>query len=119
MQVIYIFLGGGLGSVSRYGVSRLITGNGSINPVATIVANLLSVLVLAAVVYYFSRSHSITDNLYALLIVGFCGGFSTFSTFSFEVFEMMRQQQYFMAGLNVLISVVLCVFVLFIFAKNM
>ena len=119
MQLFYIFLGGGLGSVSRYGVSRLITSKEHINPMATISSNLLSVVILGALLYFFSRTHSLTANLNALLIVGFCGGFSTFSTFSYEVFEMIRQQQYLIAGLNILISLALGIFVLFLFAKNM
>jgi CrcB protein len=54
----------------------------------------------------------------ALLITGFCGGFSTFSTFSYETFELMRSGQYWFATANVLVSVALGVGVLFVLAKS-
>ena len=116
---LYIFLGGGLGSLARFGVSSIITsGFKTINPIGTMAANILSMLVLGTILLVASRNGGLSENMKALLIVGFCGGFSTFSTFSFETFELFRTSQYLFATANVLVSVALGLVVLFVFAKS-
>lgn len=120
MQIlIAIFLGGGLGSVSRYALSRTVTSNfTNINPMGTFVANLASTLILALVLYLAAIRGGMSSTAKALLIVGFCGGFSTFSTFSYETFELLRNGNYTFAAANILVSLLLGIGVLFILAKN-
>lgn len=120
MQILLaIFLGGGLGSVSRYALSRTVTSNfTNINPMGTLIANLASTIILALVLYLSAVRGGMSSTAKALLIVGFCGGFSTFSTFSYETFELLRNGNYTFAVANILLSLLLGLGVLFVLAKN-
>ena len=88
MQVILaIFIGGGLGSVSRYMISKSITSNfNNINPVGTFAANLISTLLLGIILVFAGSKPEMSGVTKAMLIVGFCGGVSTILTFCFETF---------------------------------
>lgn len=117
INALAVFIGGGLGSLARYGISIWIRSMGIEQlPVATLLSNLLSTLVLGLIV---TRMAAINQPWwYLLLAVGFCGGFSTFSTFSHETFLLMRSGQWMWSILNVLISVGLCIFLLFVISRS-
>jgi len=115
-----VFLGGGLGSLLRFGVSRavLLLAPRALFPFATLASNLLATALLAWVVLRMSDQFQGRDALKAFVVVGICGGFSTFSTFSYENFLLMREQHYGLVAANILISVVAGVAVIHLIARN-
>ena len=107
--LLAVFLGGGLGSMARFGLSRLIISLfPSGFPWGTFAANVLSCLLLAAFVGLIARQ-SLSSYWFAFLIVGFCGGFSTFSTFSFENVMLIQSGKWALAVANIGLSVVTCI----------
>lgn len=109
----WVFLGGGLGSLCRFVIARLLPVPDLVFPWPTFWANLISSLILGYLVGM-KLQGSMSSGMQFFLMTGFCGGFSTFSTFSYEAFSLLEDGSYSMAFGYVLISLLaglLCVYI--------
>lgn len=107
MILIYIFVGGGLGSLARYGVSQIFEHYFSPQlPIATFVSNIISCIFLAGILFFFQDKINQSTWISPFLLIGFCGGFSTFSTFSNETVQLVMNGQWMWAIANMLISII-------------
>ena len=110
LNLLAIFLGGGIGAVSRYLISLNLANNFEINlPVSTFLVNVIGSFVIGFLYILFIEKADITPAVKLALTVGFCGGLTTFSTFSLELFEMIGNQQIFHAFSYIILSVTICV----------
>lgn len=83
-NIFYIFLGGGLGSILRYVISKLFVTDKSSFPWSTLIANFIGCFIIGIVLGWFINNNKQYSDLYVFLSIGFCGGLTTFSTFSVE-----------------------------------
>ncbi len=108
MNFLCVFVGGGLGAITRYAISLMISPSEKGFPYQTLLANVISSLILGLLMYYFMQ-RDIGYQYKLLLATGFCGGFSTFSTFSYEAFDLIQNEQVQLAFLYIIVSVPLCI----------
>ena len=100
-NVIVVFLGGGLGSLLRYFAN-------TVCPYPTIVVNIVGSFIIGFFYAYFIDKADISQPLKLAITVGFCGGLTTFSTFSLELFKMIEKGGYIQSFGYVVLSVVTC-----------
>lgn len=88
VESLLVMLGGGAGSWVRFVFGRYANPLLSHFPLGTFLANALSCFVLGFFAYWALQRNS--PVLRPLILVGFCGGFSTFSTFSHENLRLLE-----------------------------
>jgi len=107
-EILFIGLGGFAGSVARYYVSKI---NVFIDffsiPLGTLLVNVAGSLLLGFLTGIAEKSILMTPELRWFLMIGLCGGFTTFSTFAGENLMLMRNGQFLTVGLYTGISVFL------------
>jgi CrcB protein len=104
-NLFLVLLGGGFGSIARYLVSYFFSKNNAFHfPWATFIANSIGCLLIGLLFGYIQKNNLQNETLKLLLITGFCGGFTTFSTFSLENIQFIQNQNYNLALIYTLAS---------------
>lgn len=117
MNVLLVFLGGGTGSLIRFFFAWLFSKTSLSLPFATLTSNFVSCLTFALLLSAYGSRQQVPDAYKSFVIIGICGGLSTFSTFSFETFELIRLGMTGWAIANILISCALCIGLFFVLVK--
>lgn len=110
--ILAVFVGGGLGSVARFLIGKALAGNDHWFYFGTFAANMISTFILGYLLAA-NLKNAFHDHAQLLLMVGFCGGFSTFSTFSLENYQLLEDGNIIgallYAGLSILLGL-LCIY---------
>ncbi len=94
-QLLLIGLGGFIGSVARFLVSQLNTRIDWFSiPIGTLTVNVVGSLLIGFLIGISERSPILTVEWRMFLMVGLCGGFTTFSSFTGENLMLLRNGQY-------------------------
>ena len=109
MSAFLVFLGGGLGALSRWGLSaglEKLTNRTALHqfPLGTLACNLLGCFLIGCVLGHFAQKTPLW--VAPLLITGFFGGFTTFSTFGRDTVSAIQDGLTLIAILNILLSVI-------------
>ncbi len=89
-SLLFVFLGGGLGAVSRFGLTSLISGRiPTTFPLGTFVVNVLGCFLIGVAFDVLERS-LIDSDFRLVLMTGFLGGFTTFSSYSLETLTLLE-----------------------------
>lgn len=108
MVYLYVAVGGAIGSTLRYLLGGAIQRAAHAGfPYGTLVVNVLGCFLIGVLIRLFLNAEP-PASLRAFLIVGFCGGFTTFSSFTSETIGLAQAGSYLRAGAYVLASVILC-----------
>jgi CrcB protein len=96
-NLLLIFVGGGIGSVLRYALSRFINAQSvSHFPYGTFLVNIIGCFLIGFFVFYTERYDTAGLQWRLFLVTGLCGGFTTFSTFSLENLTLIDEQRIFL-----------------------
>lgn len=108
MSPLFVFIGGGVGSLMRYLLSSVLSWPVSAGqfPLKTFVVNMLGCFLIGLISAAFALTGGRAEYK-NLLVAGFCGGFTTFSTFSREALDLFNSGAVAMAALYAVLSVVL------------
>ena len=108
MNGLMVFLGGGLGALTRY-LLYLVLPKETFLPFGTLFANFFGCLIATVVFTYFILK-SDTESIYKLLLItGFCGGLSTLSALSIELTVFIQSGEYLRAIYYLLTSLLICI----------
>jgi CrcB protein len=108
MKYLLIVLCGGVGSLARYLVGMGVTARlGPRFPWGTLAVNVTGSFLIGLIMTVLTERVAVSPNWRFALVVGFLGGYTTFSSFEWETFAAMREGGFWIGAINVAGSVTL------------
>jgi fluoride exporter len=111
VSCLVVILGGAIGTFARYAVSVLALPISRELPWGTIIINVTGSFVIGffGTLTLASGRYPVSENLRLFVMIGLCGGYTTFSSFSLQTLDLLRAGALVRAAVNIGASVILCV----------
>ena len=108
IRYLLVVIGGGTGALARYvAASAIMTRFGGKFPLGTLVINVTGSFLIGFLMTILTERFKLDPNWRLLLVVGFLGGYTTFSSFEWETYSSVREGGLWTGMLNVVSSVML------------
>jgi CrcB protein len=108
IRYLFVVIGGGTGALARYvAASAIMTRFGGKFPLGTLVINVTGSFLIGFLMTVLTERFKLDPNWRLLLVVGFLGGYTTFSSFEWETYSSVREGGLWTGMLNVVSSVML------------
>jgi CrcB protein len=106
-NILLVFFGGGMGSVLRYLCSHIERRlyPDIVFPISTFFVNIVGCFLIGILIGITTRGGILDEKTQLMLVVGFCGGFTTFSAFAAENIKMLENGNYLLFALYIAGSV--------------
>ncbi len=111
LNALWIFIGGGLGSLARWGASGWVANRfGETFPWGTLLVNVIGSFAIGLFATATSPDGRwlVPASFRTFFMFGVCGGFTTFSSFSLQTLTLVEDGEWVRAGANAVLSLVLC-----------
>ena len=110
MAYLWVAMGSALGGVARFAITRWTLPISSGLPWGTVLINSLGSFVIGffGTFTLAGSRYAASENTRLFVMVGICGGFTTFSSFSLQTLDLLRAGAWGRAAANVVLSVLLC-----------
>ena len=110
-RILLIGIAGLAGTLARYSLSGIIARRfGETFPMGTLVVNLIGCFLAGFLFYLLQERFLVNDVVRTAVMIGFLGGFTTFSSFGLQTFTLLKDGQIGLATTNVLVSNILGLF---------
>ncbi|MGA9993791.1 MAG: fluoride efflux transporter CrcB [Pyrinomonadaceae bacterium] len=104
-KLLLIGLAGLSGTLSRYWLSGVVARRyGETFPLGTLVVNLVGCFLAGLLFYLLQERYLVSQTTRTVILIGFLGGFTTFSSFGLQTFTLLQDGEFGFAALNVLAS---------------
>ena len=111
LSYIWVCLGGAIGSGMRFWISGMVAQRiGQTFPVGTLVVNVTGSFIVGvfAAMSIPEGRWFLSPTVREFLMIGICGGYTTFSSFSLQTLALAQDGEWFRAGVNSVLSLALC-----------